>query len=106
MSDNLYGLHPTQFAKFKKQANAKGGSVKVPGTNTFIPADAEYKEARKSAQRKRHESLVPMKNTIKAAGLNWPKLKNHLDSVKLSVSQATRLHDSDPDNFLRNIGLK
>ena len=103
--DPFYGLHPEQFAKFKIQANRRGNSVRVPGTSIYIPADKEFKDSRKAAVRERHAALVPMKNTIKSAGMNWPKLKNHLNRTGMSVEEATRIHDNDPDNFLKNIGL-
>ena len=69
-----YNLNPQQFAEYKKKAEERGGSVRVPGTSTYIPASKESKEKRHQKTRDFHESLVPMKNTLNESGSSYGRL--------------------------------
>lgn len=64
-----------------------------------------------------HSDLEPMKNTIRAQGVNFSAVSEHLNknsklffgkqlTKKERLSWAIRKHSEDPENFLKNIGMK
>lgn len=102
------------FAKHKARANRLGKSIMVKGQ--WITPDKGVEAKKKAEVRDWHSSLKPMKNTLSNAGIQWPVLRNHIrdNSESLGAPRgkdsgirwARDLHDKDPENFLKNIGLQ
>jgi len=90
-----YNLNPQQFAEYKKKAEERGGSVRVPGTDMYIPASKASKQKRHQETRDFHESLVPMKKTLNEAG-----------SSRNAIIWARELHSKNPQEFMQQVGLK
>jgi hypothetical protein len=110
-------LHPELFAKLKSRADATGKAQRAPGTDIYVPASKGSKDRRKQETRDWHTSLVPMKQTIASSGRNFARVMNHVqtNSEKLTGRRmgkdnariwARDTHDSDPKNFMKNIGLR
>lgn len=111
-----YNLNPQQFAEYKQRAEARGGSVRVPGTNTYIPASKESKEKRQKETQDFHASLVPMKKTLNESGSSYGRLSQHLvenghligapKGRRNAIIWARDLHDKNPQEFIQKVGLK
>ena len=108
-------ISPEQFAAHKAIADKTGKAQRVSGTDIYVPASPAAKTARKQNVRDFHASLVPMKNTVRLSGLNFSELSAHLkenaDSIGAprnkhkALTWAAGVHDTDPKNFLKNIGM-
>ena len=108
-------ISPAQFAAHKAIADKTGKAQRVSGTDIYVPASPAAKKARKQGVQDFHASLVPMKETVRASGFNFPRLSAHLKSKgdaigaprnkHKALAWAAAIHDKDPKNFLKNIGM-
>ena len=104
------------FAHLKSRAEATGKAQRAPGTDIYVPASRGAKNKRKQDVRDFHSSLVPMKNTLKESNSTFARLSNHLkvnghkigapNSKRSALIWAAQMHDKDPSNFMKNIGLR
>lgn len=107
-------LSQAEFGQSKERANRIAKSIKVRGE--WINPDPGVIQAKHQATREWHDSIRPMKETIRKNGKNFAKVMNHVqtNSQQLtgrrmgkdaSRTWARDTHDDDPQGFLRNIGL-
>jgi hypothetical protein len=107
-------LSNEEFAYHKERANRIVKSVKVKGE--WVNPDKGVLQDKQKNTRDWHASLVPMKKTIVASGRNFSTVMNHVqtNSKKLTGRRMSKdvarrwardTHDSDPKNFINNIGL-
>jgi len=108
-------LHPELFATLKSRANATGKAQRAPGTDIYVSASKASKNRRKQDVRDYHSSLVPMKNTLNESNYTFARLSHHLkvnnqkigapNTKKAAIRWAVEIHNRDPKNFIKNIGL-
>jgi hypothetical protein len=107
-------LSQREFATHKERANRIAKSIKVGGE--WINPDAGVIQAKHQATRDWHDSIRPMKETIRNSGANFASVMNHVqtNSEQLTGSRmgkdasrrwARDTHDKSPENFLKNIGF-
>ena len=105
-------LSQQEFAQHKARANRTAKSIKVKGE--WINPDKGVIQKKQQATRDWHDSLRPMKATIKNSGATFSQVINHVHNNIQSLSGkkmnkesshkwARDTHDSDPENFMTNI---
>jgi hypothetical protein len=83
--------------------------------------EKQFRRQKLDAQRVKsmqfHEDLRPMKETLKAQGVSYSAVSGHLKTnahilfggpmnKKDTLYWAIKKHAEDPENFLKNIGMK
>lgn len=101
------------FDKHKKRANRIGKSIKVRGV--WITPDKGVEAKRNADVKKWHDSLKPLKETLSNANIAWSTFRTHIRENASSLGAprgkdsgarwARDLHDKNPKEFLKNIGL-
>jgi hypothetical protein len=110
----MSNLSNEEFAHHKERANRIAKSIKVKGE--WVNPDKGVIQDKQKATRDWHASIAPMKKTIGASGRNFAKVMGHVqtNSEKLTGRRMSKdvarrwardTHDSDPKNFIKNIGL-